>query len=776
MENSKNYKTNIKEIVYSDEEEKSFCDIFVYEPENIEEKTLGNLYIVGEVVNLPENSSYIVNLLASIIKKEFYSNKKRSTVESLEASLNKANTTLSEITEQGNVAWIGNLNMTCAAHRDKQLHLSQTGKIKTFLIRNGQIKDIGMNINSDDKPHPFRTFANIASGELEMNDLVLFATPGFFNTLSTEKIRQMSALKNFDEISNAIQNAVDRENKKIMLAALLVNIENKKEIARLPKMEIIKTDSHARAEKIDLGQIPADIKHISELNSDKEFAKNDFSESEKISLENVIKEIEENERKNYTLPQDTQEEIKNEKSRKQEISTSLSANEPKKSAPSIATEPLSDIKNVSRKSFTAITANAFKKTSLFVSNIGATLRELFSRLIFKKPNTDITGKLRFMRNSKIFLSIAAFLFIIILGNAVITNYNNQIEAEKDKYTNLLEKSKTKIDEADQVLIYGDSEKARQLLSEAKTFAMEARSGYKNLSPEANLVLLKIQAGIDKIDKVSRIDDPAIALDLSQNERISDITTLIRLKGGYYTLSRDNYIFDLNFDTGSASEIALSIRETENAGKAKHATLLSKTGEIIFLSEDNKILSFDSEKKELRLKKIEINDDVSDIAAIASYNSFIYLLEPGTNQIFKHRESSDGFGKGAKWLNEKAGVDIRNATYMTIDSTIYILRSNGQVEEYLTGNKLKFSAEELKDPMQNPTIIHTNSELKNLYVADPSKNRIAVFDKNKGALVKQFVVEKFNNNIRDIAVSEKEEYLYVVSGKSIFRLEIKNEIK
>ena len=57
----------------------------------------------------------------------------------LEASLHKANATLSDITEQGNIDWVGNLNMICAVYSENELHLSQTGNCKTLLIRNGQI-------------------------------------------------------------------------------------------------------------------------------------------------------------------------------------------------------------------------------------------------------------------------------------------------------------------------------------------------------------------------------------------------------------------------------------------------------------------------------------------------------------------------------------------------------------------------------------------------------------------------------------------------------------
>lgn len=789
MENFKDYKTNIKEIVFSDEEEKSFCDIFVYEPENIEEKSLGNLYIVGEVVNLPENSSYIVNLLASIIKKEFYSNKKRSTLESLEASLNKANSTLSDLTEQGNVAWIGNLNMTCAAHRLKELHLSQTGKIKTLLIRNGKIKDVGKNVISEENPHPFRTFANIASGELEFNDLVLFATPGLFNILSTEKIRQISGSGNFDEFSNGIQEAVSKESNISTIAALLVNVESVKEEARMPRMKIASDELPQGAVDMQPGsmrQETASMENEMSNEAPDEIERYELRDrSEKISLENIIKEFEEKESAlNKAKSSDAASESlrspwqpENEPSDVQEARVPVQTIE--SATPEKITEAAENPASIGPKTAgemsPAPARSIFKKIKDILSEIRTASIKSLSGLKIKKPSIDLTQKLRLMRNSKIVFSIMIFIFIILLGNVVITNYNNQIEAEKQQYINRLAEAKAKVDEAEIALI-NDPERARQILLEAKIIATEVRDGYGNLSADSNAVLEKIAIHMDKIDKVIRIETPSIAMDLSKNEKISNISTLTKFSGNYYTISENNSIYKLDLANGETNEIKLSVKNTDDAGKAKLATTISKTGEIVFITENNKVLTFNAEKSELKNQSIELNQDLSNIAAIASYNSFIYLLEPGANQIYKHKEAAGGFGTGTKWMNEKTGFDIRNATSMAIDSTIYILRSDGSVEEYLTGNKIKFSLEELKDPAVDPTIIFTETGLKNLYIADPSKNRIIVFNKEKGTFLKQFIVKNFDSSIKDMTIDDKEEALFVLSRNNIIKLDLTTEVK
>jgi hypothetical protein len=193
-----------QELVLSKEkQDKAFCDTFIYEPENIQEKSLGNLYVVGEITEFSRGSKYLINLLVSVIRKEYYSNSKRTPLEALEAGLHRANLTLSDFIEEGNDDWIGNLNMICACFKDGELHFSITGDARVFLIRSDEMIDLGRNLVSfDQKTQPLKTFANIASGSLEQGDKLILSTPEIFRITSTGTIKE--TMSQFS-ISNAAE-------------------------------------------------------------------------------------------------------------------------------------------------------------------------------------------------------------------------------------------------------------------------------------------------------------------------------------------------------------------------------------------------------------------------------------------------------------------------------------------------------------------------------------------------------------------------------------------
>ena len=63
-----------------------------------------------------------------------------------------------------------------------------------------------------------------------------------------------------------------------------------------------------------------------------------------------------------------------------------------------------------------------------------------------------------------------------------------------------------------------------------------------------------------------------------------------------------------------------------------------------------------------------------------------------------------------------------------------------------------------------------TEFVYLYVIDPDKNRIVLFDKINGSLIGQYISDKFND-LKNITVDEEEKKMYILNGDKIFEVEI-----
>lgn len=152
-------------------------DSFCYEPENIYEKRMGNLYLVGLLKNvLPQNLN-LLDKLAKVIQKEYYRSIVRRPERALKESLKEANEFLEQAAKKGDVSWLGNLSFAALSLKNYQLNFTKIGNLKIFLLRGKRIIDIDRKLKFEElQPWPLKIFGNIVSGKLAEDDILLVST------------------------------------------------------------------------------------------------------------------------------------------------------------------------------------------------------------------------------------------------------------------------------------------------------------------------------------------------------------------------------------------------------------------------------------------------------------------------------------------------------------------------------------------------------------------------------------------------------------------------
>jgi hypothetical protein len=202
-----------------------FLEVLIEEPENITHQNLGILVGIFQIDDRSEDSSYVVNYLISIIKKEYFSRANRGPVENFEAALHKANLALAKLATHENIGWIGSINAICAVIEKNNLLLSQTGNASAFLLRATTLAEITEAPLEETDSNPLKTFQDVISGKIEKNDKLIFTTKELFDIFSLEEIKK-SALKfsreNFIQFLNtALVNELDQ------VATLVIDISEK---------------------------------------------------------------------------------------------------------------------------------------------------------------------------------------------------------------------------------------------------------------------------------------------------------------------------------------------------------------------------------------------------------------------------------------------------------------------------------------------------------------------------------------------------------------------
>jgi type II secretory pathway pseudopilin PulG len=161
-----------------------------------------------------------------------------------------------------------------------------------------------------------------------------------------------------------------------------------------------------------------------------------------------------------------------------------------------------------------------------------------------------------------------------------------------------------------------------------------------------------------------------------------------------------------------------------------------------------------------------NDDIWENAVgLSTYQSNFYVLDTKEG-IIKFVPAGDGYGN-SKYFASGVSVDTSKAVSMAIDSSVYVLFSDGKVQKFTRGREDSFSLSNLPQPLSSPTKIFTNSDTDNLYILDRGNSRIVTLDKN-GAFQAQ-AAATIIKTATDFAVSERDNKAYILSNQKVYEL-------
>ena len=97
--------------------------------------------------------------------------------------------------------------------------------------------------------------------------------------------------------------------------------------------------------------------------------------------------------------------------------------------------------------------------------------------------------------------------------------------------------------------------------------------------------------------------------------------------------------------------------------------------------------------------IKNNNDWQVIGGFGTYEGNFYVLDKKTG-ILKYVSGSDGYGKSAYFAKDTSPNE-NSAVSLAIDSSIYVLQSNGDLTKYTRGEPDTFNLKGLDKPFSSP---------------------------------------------------------------------------
>lgn len=311
----------------------------------------------------------------------------------------------------------------------------------------------------------------------------------------------------------------------------------------------------------------------------------------------------------------------------------------------------------------------------------------------------------------------------------------------------------------------DKQKAAELLDESEGLAIEVlNSGF--LRGKASQLLDQIEEQRDFLDNIVRVDDEIKeVVDFTPILGNDEIIGVVSYRDRRVVLTRTQ-AYQILIDDVQEPDVI------ENTESVIAGTYFQDPQNIVMLTSSGKVLEYEEGNSQFA--------DTADVdwesgIDVDSYSSRIYILDPEDAQIWKYRRGNAGYGSKQAYLGDEVeDVDLSEALSITIDGSIWILMDDGTIVQLLSGVREPFVINKAPLTSQDKaTKIYTELELTQLFVLDPSENRILMYNKSTRTsdltYSSQFVLENVKGNLVDMFVDKDKDVYVIVTDKALYEL-------
>jgi len=695
-------KPDAKEIILRGKPEDGHVDVFSYNYESGAASNLGGLFIVGQVQPATEDTSYMINLIASLAKREYYAKPDTSPKEAFSKTLKKVNEVLQDFFRNKETK----VNIGIFSIAGENILISRLGKFKIILSRNDENIDILNNIILFDKEHiQEKEFSNIISGKIIPKDKIFAYYPGR-SIVAREKNMKADFLKlGADEFSARLSD-IKKTSENFLCAGVHITINKHSEpaltespqprelrtvLAKSTKATKIKTASSATSVVADL----PDLRPAIEPAPQEAAPSIKIEPAPKSAILEPVPEV-----------KSTPETDVSQSNVYYPGSKGLMENVPKSSSLSSSEETESPL--IRPSEFSSATKDNF---------LNLMLRK------YKPSGIYIIGQQPLITQKRMITALS--ILLVVVGASIGAKLTflpslpvPGISSEQDKALSLtLEKAKTALESAQAFKDQNNLLEARRVLIDSMSAIAVSNLNDEDLQKAKNEAI----ALLDQIDKAVEVS-PNLLYQISQESG----------KGTLLSLAKERILV---FTSGADTTGGAVITGTENG--IESTTAVSGFNPLYIFGSDQLIVMFNKladqigslTLKDGGLKTSSLSLSGS-IISIYPYQGNVYILT--SESIFKIADATQGKSTPIKWLAANESLPIE-PKLIAVDSRIYIISQNGILTTYYKGEKESEVSTSI--PVDSESILLTTPDSKSLFLVDKSMGRVYVLSKSSGTLEK-----------------------------------------
>ena len=357
------------------------------------------------------------------------------------------------------------------------------------------------------------------------------------------------------------------------------------------------------------------------------------------------------------------------------------------------------------------------------------------------------------------IALTVILVVILAASVYGLRKNYQDQKRMEELEGKLAQVQDQINLASTKGTY-DKTQAGMLLTKAEEMALEVlNSGL--LRNKVRQQLDEIQVQRDAVDKITRISDPTVLVDLAEKRSNVVALGIIPYDNHFYVFEY-NALYEVMLDRVADP---LTIDETDVVVAGAY---FEDRDALVFLTKQHHTIEY----KDGRFEFMDTDDPVWHGGnAVEAYSKRIYLLDAENNQIWRYERKRDKY-TGATAYN--TGGDVTSGMDLAIDASIYVVKSNGEIERFYGGEKEEMSiVKPPLEPMKEPVKIYTEFGFDFLYILDKT-GTVYVFRKetDTGNLIysHQYIFESLSELV-DMYVDKDTNRLYLLDKSKVYQVDL-----
>ncbi|MDP4008727.1 MAG: hypothetical protein Q8P68_06065 [Candidatus Peregrinibacteria bacterium] len=219
-------------IIFGKEPLNGFSTNFFYSWADSDPSHTGELYINFSIVNSEIDGEEFAQELFEVVRHHYFKDFTIDPHERFEQTLNEVNKLALEWREKKQVKFFSDLNAVIGVIQGDTLYMTQSGYAEAYLIRKRHVSTISEGLTDNDKDRE-SLFVNVASGQLEDYDTVIFSTTRLLRYLPKNDMaklftRDASLASCFADLRESVEMEVDHQ-----VNVLALNIIHQKSEASL---------------------------------------------------------------------------------------------------------------------------------------------------------------------------------------------------------------------------------------------------------------------------------------------------------------------------------------------------------------------------------------------------------------------------------------------------------------------------------------------------------------------------------------------------------------